>query len=713
MSSISQAIQDRNGVPGEARVYGEHNGDIQAILIGEAPGPTEQEAGRPFVGQAGHILDKLCEEAGLGYVYITNACKVFPGRDKNGKIRAPTKAEVAEWLDLLTDELAEIPCDTVILLGASAARLAFPGQWKLGSIVGTSTDWLGKTAYAAWHPARFLYSAGTPGFNKAWNQERRILSRVLSPEPPAYKYQVDPEPHDSGVWFIDCETDSSSDIYTATITEWSRLRDSSDTAQLVMHRQALPPTCDTAVFHNAMFDYPLLVRHNPAWATVTDIHDTMSMAYVLGLDDLSLKGLASQLFGVPVYDWSQRDQCGPEYYNAQDVYLTQRLFYELAPKLPGTAYEIDRQLIPLLTRVTLFGGYHIDKKKLAAIIAEAEEERDELVGVMQDRYPGLNLNSPAQLLQIFPTVDTRRETLEKLGTFDAEMVLQYRRIEKQLSTYLYKYRDRSILRGKWRLTTGTTDYADDNEGGARTGRLSSRDENLTNLAPIIQQCLHAPTGMNLHRADYGQIEVRVAAEISEDPFMLSVMSDSKRDIHAETQDFLRGYGINLNRRDTKAVNFAVLYLGGVNRITQLLRGDEVAASNVYAKLKTLYAGFFDWVANHVVTVERLGYSETMAPYRHRRRFDTLDYQTEKAAANHPIQGTAGYLTKEVSAALGDTPGVCEFVNQIHDEVHHFIDKHDKTQAKRIVEAMTDIGNTRLPKVGVTVESTASRFWNPK
>src|ERR687898_2302782 len=63
-----------NIVPGE----GSHSADV--MLVGEAPGASEDEQGRPFVGRAGQLLDELLGEAGLAreQVYITNVVKARP-----------------------------------------------------------------------------------------------------------------------------------------------------------------------------------------------------------------------------------------------------------------------------------------------------------------------------------------------------------------------------------------------------------------------------------------------------------------------------------------------------------------------------------------------------------------------------------------------------------------------------------------------------------
>jgi len=80
-------------------VIGEGDLPADILFIGEAPGPTEDLLGRPFVGPAGRILDSLLEEAlpKEASIYITNVVACFPIRDpKEGNFRPPTAEEAAK-----------------------------------------------------------------------------------------------------------------------------------------------------------------------------------------------------------------------------------------------------------------------------------------------------------------------------------------------------------------------------------------------------------------------------------------------------------------------------------------------------------------------------------------------------------------------------------------------------------------------------------------
>jgi uracil-DNA glycosylase len=107
-------------------VFGEGPPDAAVMFVGEQPGDKEDIAGRPFVGPAGQLFDKLLAEAGIdrSRCYVTNAVKHFKNEPR-GRIRLhkkPTMGEVTAcrwWLD---QERALIKPRLIVALGATAAQ---------------------------------------------------------------------------------------------------------------------------------------------------------------------------------------------------------------------------------------------------------------------------------------------------------------------------------------------------------------------------------------------------------------------------------------------------------------------------------------------------------------------------------------------------------------------------------------------------------------
>lgn len=124
------------------------------MIIGEAPGRTEIEEGRPFCGRSGALLDEVL--AGLGMsrlsLYITNA---FKGDVGSGN-RNPTEDELDDHRGLLWDEISQVNPKAILLVGKIAADTLGVGSGRMGDRVGRW--WLVGLlpAMVAYHPAYVL-----------------------------------------------------------------------------------------------------------------------------------------------------------------------------------------------------------------------------------------------------------------------------------------------------------------------------------------------------------------------------------------------------------------------------------------------------------------------------------------------------------------------------------------------------------------------------
>src|SRR5918999_2406617 len=113
-------------------VPGEGNPTADVLLVGEAPGASEDKQGRPFVGRAGKLLDELLAEAGLvrDDVFITNVVKARPPGNRD-----PRAAEVAHHMPWLEQQLALIKPTVVIPVGRHALAHFVPGR-KISEVHG-------------------------------------------------------------------------------------------------------------------------------------------------------------------------------------------------------------------------------------------------------------------------------------------------------------------------------------------------------------------------------------------------------------------------------------------------------------------------------------------------------------------------------------------------------------------------------------------------
>jgi uracil-DNA glycosylase len=135
-------------------VPGEGNPAARLIFVGEAPGATEDELGRPFVGRAGKLLGELLAEAGLVRedVWITNVVKARPPKNRDPK--APEVAHCMPWLER---ELELIRPRLVVPLGRHALK-HFDAAAKIGEVHGRVLTAGERELFPLYHPAAAMYN---------------------------------------------------------------------------------------------------------------------------------------------------------------------------------------------------------------------------------------------------------------------------------------------------------------------------------------------------------------------------------------------------------------------------------------------------------------------------------------------------------------------------------------------------------------------------
>jgi DNA polymerase len=135
-------------------VVGEGNLNAPLMIIGEAPGQNEDETGRPFVGKAGQLLDKILESVKLDRkkdVYITNINKCRPPGN-----RVPTADEVAACKPYLLEQIRLIDPKIILMTGATAVKGLTGDKRGITKIRGTWIEWEGRLCMPILHPAYLL-----------------------------------------------------------------------------------------------------------------------------------------------------------------------------------------------------------------------------------------------------------------------------------------------------------------------------------------------------------------------------------------------------------------------------------------------------------------------------------------------------------------------------------------------------------------------------
>lgn len=163
-------------------VAGEGNADAPDIMfIGEGPGADEDAAGRPFVGKAGQLLDKMIEAMGYrrGEVFIANVVKCRPPNN-----RAPLPEEMEACLPYLRQQIGLIRPKLIVGLGATAIKGLLGKTAGITRLRGTWQEYEGIKLMPTFHPSYLLRD---PSKKKdVWLDLQQVLA-ALGKEPPPRK----------------------------------------------------------------------------------------------------------------------------------------------------------------------------------------------------------------------------------------------------------------------------------------------------------------------------------------------------------------------------------------------------------------------------------------------------------------------------------------------------------------------------------------------
>jgi len=182
-------------------VYGEGDPCARLMVIGECPGETEDLLGRPFVGRAGELLDKMLAAIDLPRedVYICNTVKCRPTVKEGDKLRnrAPMPIEMTNCRPYLDEQIEVIAPQVILALGAPAAK-SFLGNTF--SITRSRGLWFegpnGIPLMATFHPAYVLRQGGmalTDTKRQVWSDLKQVRAKLDELQALAGKAGVEPE----------------------------------------------------------------------------------------------------------------------------------------------------------------------------------------------------------------------------------------------------------------------------------------------------------------------------------------------------------------------------------------------------------------------------------------------------------------------------------------------------------------------------------------
>lgn len=157
-------------------VFGEGDIDAKILFIGEGPGENEDLTGRPFVGRAGELLDKMIGGMGLqrSQVYIANIVKCRPPDN-----RAPMPDETAACTPYLETQIETIHPKVIVTLGAPAAKYILQNEKVLITrLRGTWHEYRGIRVMPTFHPAYILRNYTSEVRGQVWSDLQQVMSEL-------------------------------------------------------------------------------------------------------------------------------------------------------------------------------------------------------------------------------------------------------------------------------------------------------------------------------------------------------------------------------------------------------------------------------------------------------------------------------------------------------------------------------------------------------
>lgn len=412
------------------------------------------------------------------------------------------------------------------------------------------------------------------------------------------------------------------------------------------------------VFFNAKFDLDKLGMD-------LDYEDAYLVYRILGEEECSLKALAwnKGMIEFPTARELMRKHRAKTMEEVpleevakmccQHAMATYFLWEEAQGKIPKLYSILDKPMIKVLADMEHRGVY-IDMDELSRQLIMHKHIVEERKHQFTSAYGAINMNSPMQLKKVLGVPNTNKQTLAQLGSYAAQVLLEYRRANKAINTYLLPFSD---VDDNGRLHC-SFDYT-------RTGRLRSTDPDLQNLTRgELRRIIAAPRGFVLLDIDYDQLELRVLAHLANEKRMLAAFAKGE-DLHAITGDAL----CRSDRYLGKTLNFAALYGASEYKIMELVGCTLEEGKEIKEKYNTLYPDYADFVKETRKFAREHFYVETALGRRRQIRELTsgsfaMREKGMREAVNTIIQGTAAGIVKLAMVELSNLP----LVNQVHDEL---------------------------------------------
>ena len=429
-------------------------------------------------------------------------------------------------------------------------------------------------------------------------------------------------------------------------------------------------------------------------------------------------------------------------YAVEDADIALQLRGALEPRLKEMKqeevfYEVECPLVAVLASMEK-EGIRLDasvlerlSEKLGVQIRESEARIYELAG------ENFNMNSPKQVGEVLfgkmKIVENAKRT--RTGQYQtSERILSRLAPQHEIVRQILEYREALKLKSVYVDTLPHT--VDKNTGRVHThyeqavtatGRMQSSGPNLQNIpvrTPLGQEIRKAfvprSPDFALLSADYSQIELRLAAELSQDEAMLAAFQNGE-DIHSSTAARIYSTdldGVTREMRDkAKMVNFGILYGISAFGLSQRLNAPKKEAGELIDNYFAQFPGIRRYMDETVEFAKEHGYVETI---KGRRRYlrdinsanATLRGAAERNAINSRIQGSAADMIKiamsRIHREMSERGLETRMLLQVHDELVFDMRLGEEEIVKPLIEkAMAEALPVSVP---IVVEMGVGDNW---
>ena len=512
----------------------------------------------------------------------------------------------------------------------------------------------------------------------------------------------------------------------------------------------------TVIGHNLKYDFIVLKKYgfmaeNPSF-------DTMLAAYILdaGINQYSLDQCALRELNYAMQPISELIGTGKNqitfdlvdvekacFYSAEDAWCAFRLYHHYMKKLKNTGlaklyFELELPLLPVLQYMEE-NGVHID----TSVLSEISHMINEQLKILTEKIYGragyqFNLNSTQQLAKLlFETMKLPSKKKTKTGYSTDNSVLEELSDEYEIAALLIDYRQLTKLESTYvsalpKMINPVTKrvHSSFNQTITSTGRLSSSNPNLQNI-PIrtelgreIRKAFSAEDKDTvILSADYSQIELRLLALMSEDPYLLDAFT-REVDIHSQTAAYIYNKALqevtSEERRQAKVINFGLLYGMGQVKLSRELGISQPDAKEIIKHYFEQFESVKQFILYAHNQARQKHYCETLfgrrlyLPYINSSN-QRLKSEAERIALNMPIQGTAADLIKlamiDIYGQINDDADI-KMILQVHDELIFEVRKNAVDKAMKIIKtAMSNaLPEKYRQKISLEVEAGYGKSW---